>query len=192
MLSVQLHEVEENCCELLNSAGEHQTFTWPEDNIIRISLEIINNIKVLHGQKKPFIWPWRMLEQLDCRPSWAVRLELSCTVPPLPGAGRSGRMCVPALPAACGRWPGGFLHSSAGSTPFCAVIHSSQLLLIYKQRSSLRQDPPRVRRVLPDTGAVVARSPALRTLQVKCLLCQTVTACWLSYLYNFLVLIHLQ
>lgn len=46
---------------------------------------------------------------------------------PLPGAGRLGRMCVPALPAACGRWLGGFLHSSAGSAPFSAAIHSSQL-----------------------------------------------------------------
>lgn len=60
----------------------------------------------------------------------------------LPRGDQLGRMCVPALPAACGRWLGGFLHSSAGSPPFSAVIHSSSLQHINRHhlgRSFLRR-----------------------------------------------------
>lgn len=39
--------------------------------------------------------------------------------------GRVACVCLLSRQAACGRWLGGFLHSSAGSAPFSAAIHSS-------------------------------------------------------------------
>lgn len=151
---------------------------------IIIIIKKVNLTDWFTAHNSPICYLWGLEQSargVQCT-SWSVSL---------PRAGRSGRMCVPALPAACGRWLGGFLHSSAGSTPFSAAIHSSSLLLTNIIYGGALPSPPEGRGlaggmwITPHTLNMLYGINTTTVPAVSRLLCQTVNVCWLLFSFFF-------